>query len=73
VQTTIPVQNITEQPTQAENTTVVVAGTEEVTGTPTQEPTKPAGAFSIPLNPFTGIIAVMVVVGLIWLQSNRKE
>ena len=72
VQTTVGTPVVTEQPTVSiENTTAIPEETIEVTGEPTQE-AKTEGAFPIPMNPLTGVIAVMVIIGLMGLKTHRK-
>jgi hypothetical protein len=73
VQTTVPSQNITEQTTPAENTTLAVAGTEEETGQPTGQPTRTGGAFPIPINPLIGVIAVIVIIGLMGIMGEKRR
>jgi len=73
VQTTVGTPVVTEQPTvSVENTPSILEDTIAATEAPTEEPTKTGGAFPIPLNPLTGIIAVMVIIGLMGLKTHRK-
>jgi len=74
VQTTVGTPVVTEQPTvSAEDTTVIPEETVVATEEPTQEPTKTGGSFPIPMNPLTGIIAVMVIIGLVGVMAEKRR
>ena len=72
-QTIVPTESITEYSTSAVNSTEAVTGTQTLSGEPTQESNKTGGAFPIPVNPFIGIIAVMVIIGVLGRKFDKRK